>query len=55
MGEMILTDANLMDTAHWPVTVTFGLYGDRDPNCASVARDASEGRGCSFDDKGLSF
>ncbi len=36
MGEMILTDTDLMDAAHWPVTVTSGLYGDRDPNCASV-------------------
>ena len=55
MGEMILRDADLMDAAHWPVTVTFGLYGDGDPNCASVARDASEGMGYSFNDKGLSF
>lgn len=52
---MILTDADLMDAAHWPVTVTFGLYDDRDPNCASVARDASEGMGYSFNDKGISF
>ena len=55
MNEMILTDADLMDAAHWPVTVTFGLYDDRDPNCAGVARDASEGVGYSFNDKGLSF
>ena len=55
MGEMILRDADLMDAAHWPATVTFGLYGDGDPNCASVARDASEGVGYSFNDKGLSF
>ena len=55
MHEMILTDADLMDNAHWPVTVTFGLYGDRDPNCATVARNASEGIGYSSNDKGLSF
>ncbi len=55
MGEMILTDADLMDAAHWSVTVTFGLYDDKYPNCAGVARDASEGVGYSFNDKGLSF
>ena len=55
MHEMILTDADLMNATHWPITVTFGLYGDRDSNCASVARDASEGIGYSFNDKGLSF
>ena len=53
MCEMILTDADLMDAAHWPVTVTFGLYDDSDPNCASVARDAGEGTGYSFNDAGL--
>lgn len=55
MSEMILTDADLMDASHWPVTVTFGLYDDRDPNCAGVVHGASEGAGYSFNDKGLSF
>ena len=55
MCEMILTDADLMDAAHWPVTVTFGLYGDSNPNCASVARGAGEGTGYSFNDAGISF
>ena len=45
MGEMILGDADLMDAAQWPVTVTFGLYDDRDPNCAGVVHGASEGGG----------
>ena len=45
MSEMILTDADLMDASHWPVTVTFGLYDDRDPNCAGVVHGASEGAG----------
>ena len=55
MREMILTDADLMDAAHWPVTVTFGLYDDMYPNCARVVHGASEGVGLYFNDAGLVF
>lgn len=55
MSEMILTDSDLLEPAHWPVTVTFGLYETREPNCASVARGACEGKGYGFNDKGLTF
>lgn len=43
MNVMILAGADLIQAAHWPVTVTFGLYDDKYPNCASANHWASEG------------
>ena len=55
MSEMILNDMDLMDASHWPITVSFGLYNDPEPNCASIVREASMGNGYSFNDKGIVF
>ena len=55
MDGMILNDTDLIEPSHWPVTVTFGLYDDSEPNCLSVVREAAKGIGYSFNDKGVVF
>lgn len=55
MNEMILDEADLVESTHWPVTVIFGLFDDGEPNCPSIVCGASGGTGYSFNDKGLVF
>ena len=55
MNEMILTDQDLMQPEHFPVTVSFGLYEDARPGLVSVVLDAAKGIGYDYNDKGIRF
>jgi len=55
MSEMILTDNDLADPSHWPVTVAFGLFDDQMQGFLGIARGMSNGIGYSANDKGVLF